>query len=330
MRLVQFRDRDGRRAVAAREAIEPPRRLMDCETVYELALDAIETGRSLVELARQMRGRETVDLDTVEAEGRLLPPIEHPVPTRCWITGTGLTHLGGAEARDKLLQQLSGDEASLSDSLKMVKWCVEGGKPAAGAIGVQPEWFFKGNGSTLVGSGQPLPLPDFALGVGEEPELVGLYIIADDGTPCRLGWALGNEFTDHAMEKQNHLYLAHAKLRASAVGPELLLGDLPDDVRGTARILRGDQTVWERPFVSGESNMTHRFASLEHHHFKYPMFRRPGDVHLHFFGASTLSYLDGARTEPGDVFEIAAPIFGRPLRNQLKRVTWPAPTIRVL
>ncbi len=53
--------------------------------------------------------------------------------------------------------------------------------------------------------------------------------------------------------------------------------------------------------------MSHTIANLEHHHFKYALFRRPGDVHVHFFGTATLSFADGIKTEAGDVFEIAAP-----------------------
>jgi hypothetical protein len=324
MRLVQFRDHEGRRGVAAVEKNEA-RRLAEIETVYELALEAMEAKAPLVELARDRRTREPVDLDEADAQGRLLPPLEHPVPTRCWITGTGLTHWGGAEARDRMHREIQGDETGLTDSMKMFKWGVEGGKPAGRQVGVQPEWFFKGNGSILVGSGQALPLPEFALDAGEEPELVGLYIIADDGAPCRVGFALGNELTDHLMEKQSYLYLAHSKLRACSVGPELLLGSPPDDIRGISRILRHDRVLWEKPFLTGEANMSHWLANLEHHHFKYPMFRRPGDVHLHFFGTGTLSFADGITPEPGDVFEISAPPFGRPLRNRLERVRWQGP-----
>jgi hypothetical protein len=215
--------------------------------------------------------------------------------------------------------------------MKMFKWGVEGGKPADDGPGVQPEWFFKGNGAILVGSGQPLELPPFALDGGEEPELVGLYVVADGGEVFRVGFALGNEFTDHVMEKKNYLYLAHSKLRACSVGPELLIGEeLPAQIEGASRLLRGGKVVWERPFLTGEANMTHRIAGLEHHHFKYPMFRRPGDVHVHFFGTSTLSFLDGVTAAEGDVFEISAPPFGRPLRNPLRRASWPAPIIRAL
>jgi hypothetical protein len=142
-------------------------------------------------------------------------------------------------------------------------------------------------------------------------------VIDDDGRPCRVGYALGNEFSDHVLERQNYLYLAHSKLRPCAVGPELLLGDLPADVRGTIRVLRGEEAIWQAEFLSGEANMSHTLANLEHHHFKYPAFRRPGDVHVHFIGAATLSFTAGVRAEPGDLFEIEVPAFGAPLRNPL-------------
>jgi hypothetical protein len=63
--------------------------------------------------------------------------------------------------------------------------------------------------------------------------------------------------------------------------------------------------------------MSHSFANLEHHHFKYGLFRQPGDVHVHMFGTATLSFADGFRTLPGDTFEIEAAPFGLPLRNTL-------------
>ncbi len=331
MRLVQFREPDGRRAVAATDGDADPVRLHGVETTYELALEAIETGRPLAELARELLTDQAVDLDAAEEQGRLLPPLEHPVPTRCWVTGTGLTHMGSAEARDRMHTKLAPLESGLSDSLKLFRWGVERGRPAEGDTGVQPEWFFRGNGASLVGSGQPLAIPDFALDGGEEPEVVGLYVIADDGTPCRVGWSLGNDFTDHLMERQNYLYLAHSKLRPTALGPELLLGDLPAEVKGATRILRGERLLWEKPFLGGDANMSHAVANLEHHHFKYPMFRRPGDVHLHFLGTSSVSAADGVVIQPGDRIEISAPLFGRPLRNPVVAGASAAvPTVRPL
>ena len=59
--------------------------------------------------------------------------------------------------------------------------------------------------------------------------------------------------------------------------------------------MRDGKTLWEKPFLTGEANMSHTLANLEHHHFKYALFRRPGDVHVHFFGTATLSFADGIR-----------------------------------
>ena len=217
-----------------------------------------------------------------------------------------------------------------TDSMKMFLMGVEGGKPEKGHAGVQPEWFYKGDGSQLVSPDSPLLSPTFACDAGEEPELTGVYLIDDMGNPVRLGFALGNEFSDHVTERGNYLWLAHSKLRPAAVGPELWVGDLPADVRGTSRILRNGTVIWQKPFLSGESNMSHSIANLEHHHFKYDLFRRPGDVHIHFFGTATLSFSDGVRTEPGDVFEIEAAPFTLPLRNQLVAAAASAFTIKVL
>ena len=143
-------------------------------------------------------------------------------------------------------------------------------------------------------------------------------MIAKDGTPVRIGFALSNEFSDHVTERINYLYLAHSKLRPASFGPEIPVGAAPEDIRGTSRIKRGDKVIFEKPFLSGEANMSHTFANLEYHHFKYGLFRAPGDVHVHMFGTATLSFADGITPEAGDVFEIEVAEFGLPLKNPLK------------
>ena len=86
----------------------------------------------------------------------------------------------------------------------------------------------------------------------------------------------------------------------------------------------------EKPFLSGEANMSHSLANLEAHHFKYTQFRRPGDIHVHFFGTATLSFADNVATEAGDVFEIAAAPFTLPLRNPLARAAAHPVAVRIL
>ncbi len=297
--------------VVAREG-EVARVVTGAGSVYALAQAAIAAGRSLAaEVAARGLG-QVVDLSQAEFD----LPVSHPDPAHLHLTGTGLTHLGSASARDAMHAKLAGAE-TLTDSMKMFRMGLEGGRPAAGQVGAQPEWFYKGNGNAAVAPGAALQAPGFAEDGGEEPEIAGIYIVGPDGTVHRIGWALGNEFSDHVTERVNYLWLAHSKLRVASYGPEILVGDLPADVRGASRIRRDGQVIWEKPFLSGEANMSHTFANLEHHHFKYDIFRQPGDLHVHFFGTATLSFADGIKTQAGDVFEIEAGAFGQPLRNPL-------------
>lgn len=315
LRLLQVELAGRGRGVAALEA-GGALMLAGVVSTYELAAAALADGTSLEEAARRRATTEAVDI--LGAGVRLLAPIDHPDTAHLYLTGTGLTHLGSAESRDRM-HALAASGVTQTDSMRMFLEGLRGGKPRAGARGTQPEWFYKGDGASIVPTGEPLEMPAFALDGGEEPEIAGIYLIDPQGLPVRLGFCLANEFSDHVTERHNYLWLAHSKLRQAALGPELRLGALPADVRGTSRLYRGDRLIWEKPFLTGEANMSHTIANLEHHHFKYANFRRPGDVHVHFFGTATLSFADDVRCEPGDLFDISADAFGLPLRNRLTR-----------
>jgi hypothetical protein len=319
MRLVQFHNGAGESHVGCvDEAGSVVSVLADYGSVYDLALAAI-TGRETLEqaVAAAWRLGEQPYRELLE-RWQLLPPLTHPDPAHCLVSGTGLTHLGSAATRDGMhVKGSATDEAALTDSMQMFRWGIEGGKPPHGQVGAQPEWFYKGNGRILVGSGARLLAPQCALDFGEEPELVGLYVVAPEGTPVRLGFAIGNEFSDHVTERRNYLYLAHSKLRECSVGPELRSGVPPANLAGRSRIRRNGEVIWEKPFHTGEDNMCHSFENLEFHHFKYPAHRVPGDVHVHFFGTATLSFADGIRAQPGDQYEIELPEFGAALVNTL-------------
>ncbi|WP_439872172.1 AraD1 family protein [Rhizobium leguminosarum] len=319
MLISQIKGANGEIIVAVREAGGAARSIKNAVSVYALAMEAADGGKSLAAVIEAHGYGDAVDLEKAYAEGRFLPPITHPDPAHLHLTGTGLTHLGSAATRDSMHKKTTeAAEESLTDSMKMFRMGLENGKPKAGEKGVQPEWFYKGNGYGAAAPGAPLISPSFALDGGEEPEMAGIYVIAKDGTPFRIGFALSNEFSDHVTERINYLYLAHSKLRPAAYGPEIRVGAPPSDIRGTSRIRRGDKVIFEKPFVSGEDNMSHTFANLEYHHFKYGLFRAPGDVHVHMFGTATLSFAEGIKPEAGDVFEIEVAEFGLSLRNPLK------------
>jgi hypothetical protein len=313
---MQHRAGDGTRSVIADDG-SSARFVLGVSSTCELAIRAIDARISLAEAIARLGFGEEADPSAELAAGRLLAPIDHDDPAHLMMSGTGLTHLGSADARDRMHRMA--DSEKRTDSMRMFLEGVEGGKPPAGEVGCQPEWFYKGDGSQVIGPGEPLVMPHFAQDGGEEPELAAIYLIGPGGVPYRLGVCLANEFSDHVTERHNYLWLAHSKLRQAALGPELLVGPPPDHVEGMSRIVRGGAVVWERQFLSGEANMSHSLANLEWHQFKYAQFRRPGDVHVHFLGTATLSFSDGFRAEPGDEFEIEAQPFTLPLRNRLDR-----------
>ena len=320
MRLVQYRDAGSRHVGVVTPDGNHLRALAGVASVYDLVQMALGRNLPLQAVADDLITDHELDYLRLLEEGQVLAPLDHPEPARLIVSGTGLTHTGSAAARDKMHALGKATGAPESDSIKMFRSGVEGGKPPAGRMGVMPEWFYKGTGDCVVAPGGALPLPGYALAGGEEPEIVGLYVIDAKGAPRRIGYALGNEYSDHVTEAQNYLYLASSKLRCCSFGPELLLGDLPSDIAGRSRVLRDGKILWEDDCLLGEANMSHTIANLEHHHFKYPIFRRPSDLHAHYFGAAVLSSAAGVKAKPGDEFEIEVALFGKPLRNRLEAV----------
>jgi hypothetical protein len=324
IRLVQIKAKNGVRRVAV---VEEPRLrvLAKYESTYDLAMDAAAANSSLSDLIERTGFEQELDYTPVydgSSSWNLLPPFEHPSePARCLVTGTGLTHKASAENRQAMHAAAAAakglKEVPLTDSMRMYRWGLEGGKPKEGEIGVSPEWFYKGCGTILRAHGEAMEVPAFASDGGEEPEVAGVYIIAARGEVRRVGLVLANEFSDHEFEEKNYLYLAHSKLRTCSIGPELVVGAEFQDARGKVRIIRGTSVFWQQQFVTGEKNMSHTVANLEHHHFKYPAHRRPGDAHVYFFGADAFSFGEGVRLQDGDVMEIELEGFGRPLRNPL-------------
>jgi hypothetical protein len=348
-RIVQLTDGVMRRVALVDE---PYLRLIvadakaDARSLNALAAEAIETSTPLSELVGRRATGEALDYDQVYAGSsawRLLTPIDHPdESSRCIVSGTGLTHIGSARDRHKMHDDAARNTAAtgpamvapagaavmtspqteaapVTDSMRMFEAGIVGGRPAPGAIGVAPEWFYKGTGSMLRAHDEPLDVPPYAEDGGEEAELAGVYIIDPEGRPRRIGLAAGNEFSDHRFERKNYLNLAGSKLRACSLGPELVLSPAFDAaIPGEVWIERSGTRVWWKRIASGEAEMSHSLRNIEHHHFKFEAHRRPGDVHVHFFGAHSLSFGEGIALRDGDVMVVRFDGFGRALRNVVR------------
>jgi hypothetical protein len=316
-RLVQIQNGDQRRVALVEE---PRLRLLaSFESIFALTNAAVAGGKTLGGLVQSSLSAETLDYDAIYAgksEWRLLSPIDHPSdPARCLVSGTGLTHLGSAKNRAAMHEK---NASELTDSMRMFRWGLEGGRPAAGKVGNAPEWFYKGNASVLRAPGEPLDVPPYAGDGGEEAEIAGVYFIDSAGRPRRIGMTLGNEFSDHKFEKTNYLNLASSKIRTCSIGPELVIDPVFDSVPGTASIERDGKTFWTKEIATGEAEMCHSLANIEHHHFKFETHRRPGDLHVHYYGACALSFGEGVELHEGDIMSVQFTGFGRALRNPLR------------
>lgn len=316
MRLLQLTGPQGRRLGVVHN--EKVRLLRTYHSVHALASAALTASENLIRAAEQDLSGDALDYPEIYAGGsswRILPAVDHPdEPARCLVSGTGLSHIRSAANR----QAMHSVGEHITDSMRMYQWGLEGGRPAPGLPGVSPEWFYKGNGLTLRGHNEALDIPAYAHDGGEEPEIAGVYIIDAAGNPRRIGMTMGNEFSDHQFEKKNYLYLASSKLRACAIGPELLIDPVFDRVPGEVTIERGGANLWSKAIQTGEAVMCHSLANMEHHHFKFEAHRRPGDIHVHFFGADAFSFGEGLQLADGDWMQIRFEGFGKPLRNPVR------------
>ncbi|NQW16128.1 MAG: sugar transporter [Chloroflexi bacterium] len=330
MRIVQFEvPGTGRRVgvVDGGEVIDVTASNPELTTVYATFNAAQDAGIGFEEILENAASDSSSRLDygslyeaPIGGSGPFLrAPVDHEDPHRVLISGTGLTHTGSMESRDQM--HSDGDdepsEEPTTDSAKMFQMGLDGGSPAAGTRGVSPEWFYKGNGTSLMGPGEGLQKPAFALDGGEEPELAGCYIIDRNGVPRRLGFTLGNEWSDHETERINYLYLAPSKLRYCSAGPELVTDFAFDELQLECSVTRDGKPIYESgTLYSGERYMSHSLANCEDHHFKYPQHRQPGDVHLHYFGTSQLSFATRDwKFQAGDEITISSEGFSHPLRN---------------
>jgi hypothetical protein len=127
-RLVQIRNGPERRVALVVE--DELRLLAGSASVYELAEEALAADGTLTALVAERATGDGMDYAAVYAgvsPWRLLPPIDHPAePTRCLVSGTGLTHMGSA--RDRQAMHTNAPE-EVPESMRMFRPGLEGGRP---------------------------------------------------------------------------------------------------------------------------------------------------------------------------------------------------------
>src|SRR5690348_16183610 len=99
--LIQFAKDNGTRAVGVVDG-EEAHVVKGARSVYALALEAIKRKAKLKSVIKEHGLGKSIDAKAILNEGRMLAPIDHPDPAHLYVTGTGLTHLGSASARDAM------------------------------------------------------------------------------------------------------------------------------------------------------------------------------------------------------------------------------------
>ncbi|MGY6703804.1 hypothetical protein [Roseinatronobacter sp.] len=304
MLISQIRDQDGTVQVVARDGTEAYV-IRNCPSTYDLALDCMNRGVTLKDRIGELGLGIAVDVAGALAEGRVLAPIHHPDPAQMFLSCAYLV------APDQAPVSAAGRNHAEISAPERTK------TPRTTA---QPDWFYKGNGNAICAPGMDLVLhaadPDRLKG----PAIAGIYVISADGTPFRIGFSLASDYSGRQMTTQAYVCLAQGRLRPVALGPELLLGDLPHDLHGIARISRDDVAICEKPIGPHEDHMIHGIVSLEDQHFRSDILRQPGHLHIHVIAAHDGPFGDNVAPIEGDQTEVTIPEFGLPLRNNLRLV----------
>lgn len=285
------------------------------DNLYQLVMNTLTLQIDLISFIKQLTKLPPIDYMELIENGQIIVPIFHNDLSHMIVTGTGLTHLNSTILRNSMHNETE----NLSDAQKIYYEGLVGGKPKNNKPGIRPEWFYKGNGYNLKSHSETVFSPHEAISFGEEAEIVAVYIIGADGCPYRIGFALGNEFSDHGLEKSNLYYLAQSKLCECSIGPEIYIGDLPAKVDGEISIERNKKLLWSKKFSTGFEQMTHSLNNIEHHLFKNSLFRVPGDIHFLFLGADQISFSDDIDLVDGDVTTIRANLFNYPLINSVQK-----------
>ncbi|BBI64394.1 hypothetical protein HSBAA_57000 [Vreelandella sulfidaeris] len=195
MRLIQC-DHQGQVHAALVESEEQVR-LLDCDT-YTLANRAISAGQPMSDAITAAMTDTRLDYQALVDDKRLLPPLTHPDPAHCLVTGTGLTHLGSADTRSAMhaqsQKQAQAAEEDMTDSMRMFKLGVEGGKPNAGEMGAQPEWFYKGDGQCVMAPEAEIPRRHSRKMLARSPSLPAFTLLARRVYPGESGMRLVTSF----------------------------------------------------------------------------------------------------------------------------------------
>ena len=242
-----------------------------------------------------------------------------PTAHICISRAPALTHLGSAEGREQGTARPQPVVPRIRCKCSYSAWRAASRALARSAR--WPEWFYKGDGSSIVAPGAAIASPDFALDGSEEPEMP--VSTSSTATADRDVSAIARQMSSPITSaSEPNTCGSRIRNRPQRSDPETLTGELPPDDAAPASCARGERCGRCLSSPAKRTCRT-RWSNLSATTSSTALFRRPGDVHVHFFGPQTLSFAAGIQVRAGDVIEIEAQPFGLATRNPVTRWTQP-------
>lgn len=166
------------------------------------------------------------------------------------------------------------------------------------------DWFYKGNGYTLVADGEPISLSSDGYGGGIEIEYALVFMISSRGLPEVVGYVLANDFSDVEM-RHRHPNLANlSKLAQTGIGRQLAVAkDIPANLMVKCDILRGNGgEKWASQGESGQGAVRYSTQYLTNLIFSNSAINLvPFTVYYVLLGAVISSNKAGIELSHGDV-----------------------------
>lgn len=283
--------------------------------LIDLVRESIKTQQALSTLIESQLSEEVLEIETLLNKNAFIFPIQHGNDHSTLVGGSGLTHQNRALMR----KGMEAGNNNLSDVQRLFQLGLNEGKLDVEISRARPEWFYKGRIVNARTHGQALEIPSYDLGGGEEAEIVAVYYISEDRQAYRVGFCLGNEFSDHALEKENYYYASQCKLRPFSIGSEIIIGDIPEKIQLDVCIFRKNEPLWQATVNTGEANMLYSYQNIENYILQNSHVRMADIVYFHFMGTSAISYADNVVLQNDDRVRISSLIFALPLENTIKK-----------
>ncbi|HBF28126.1 hypothetical protein [Rhizobium sp.] len=166
------------------------------------------------------------------------------------------------------------------------------------------DWFFKGNGRTVITSGDTIRLPGYAYGGGLEIEFALVLMAGQNGIPAAIGYVLANDFSDVEMRRRHPNLANISKLSSTIMSNQMIIGhDIPLSTNVRCCVVRdGNAAAFTTEGSLGQNAMKYPTQYLIDTIFQNSDLRMPPfSVHYLLLGAAISTNKAGFELQHNDI-----------------------------